>query len=191
MDRSARPILHDMDQTLTVSTTQKKKEKKNIANLAVHVVNVLLIAHPDNTVTDTCPHGCTVRACIRWYCPGAWPITHNRSDMLSIILIMYDMTCYVYSIYMTCIALSSRSTCTSHYGDGTHYCITRNFQCHLNLGKQAQKTFRCLEGRTIDPEKFLYSSEKKRVDLENFRRNYKLCVGRQHRNYRNLSYTEN
>ena len=25
----------------------------------------------------------------------------------------------------------------------TVYCITRNFQCNLNLGKQAQKTFRC------------------------------------------------
>ena len=24
-----------------------------------------------------------------------------------------------------------------------HYCITLNFQCNLNLGKQAQKTFRC------------------------------------------------
>ena len=23
------------------------------------------------------------------------------------------------------------------------YCITRNFQCNLNLGKQAHKTFRC------------------------------------------------
>ena len=43
----------------------------------------------------------------------------------------------------------------------------------------------------IDPEKFSYSAEKKRVDLENFRRNYKLGVGMQHRIYRNLSYAEN
>ena len=43
----------------------------------------------------------------------------------------------------------------------------------------------------IDLEKFLYSAENKRVDLENFRRNYKLGVGRQHRIYRNLSDTEN
>ena len=51
--------------------------------------------------------------------------------------------------------------------------------------------FRCAGGRTIDPEKFLYSAENKRVDLENFRRNYKLGVGRQNRIYRNLSYAEN
>ena len=43
----------------------------------------------------------------------------------------------------------------------------------------------------IDPEKFLYNAENKRVDLENFRRNYKLGVGWQHRIYRNLSHTEN
>ena len=48
--------------------------------------------------------------------------------------------------------------------------------------------FRCAGGRTIDPEKFMYSTENKQVDLENFRRNYKLGVGRQHRI---LSYTEN
>ena len=43
----------------------------------------------------------------------------------------------------------------------------------------------------INPEKFLYSAENKRIDLENFRRNYKLSVDRQHRIYRNLSYAEN
>ena len=43
----------------------------------------------------------------------------------------------------------------------------------------------------IDPGKFLCSAENKRVDLENFRHTYKLGVGRQHRIYRNLSYTEN
>ena len=51
--------------------------------------------------------------------------------------------------------------------------------------------FRCAGGRTIDTEKFLYCVENKRVDLENFRRNYKLGVGRQHLIYRNLSYAEN
>ena len=89
---------------------KKKSKKRSIANLAVHVVNVLFIAHTGNTVLDARPHGCTVRACIGRYCLGAWPITHNQSDMLPIILIMYVMTCYVYSIYMTCIALSSRNT---------------------------------------------------------------------------------
>ena len=43
----------------------------------------------------------------------------------------------------------------------------------------------------IDPEEFLYSTENKRVALENFRHNYKLGVSRQYRIYRNLSYTEN
>ena len=77
-------------------------------------------------------------------------------------------------------------------------CITRNFQCNLNLGKQAQKTFRryftlgVWGGHTIDTEKFLHSAENKRVHLENFRRNYKLGVGRHHGIYRNFkSYTEN
>ena len=51
--------------------------------------------------------------------------------------------------------------------------------------------FRCAGGRTIDPEKFLPSAENQRVDLENFRRDYKLGVVRQHRIYRNLSLTEN
>ena len=51
--------------------------------------------------------------------------------------------------------------------------------------------FRCAGGRTIYLEKFLYSAKNKRVDLENFRRNYKLGVGRQHQIYQNLSYTEN
>ena len=47
-------------------------------------------------------------------------------------------------------------------------------------------------GHTIDTEKFLHSAENKRVHLENFRRNYKLGVGRHHGIYRNFkSYTEN
>ena len=36
------------------------------------------------------------------------------------------------------------------------------------------------EGRTIDPVKFSCSAVNKRVDLENFKRNYKLGVGGQH-----------
>ena len=39
--------------------------------------------------------------------------------------------------------------------------------------------------------KFLCSAENKRVDLENFRHNYQLGVGQEHRMYRNLSNTEN
>ena len=78
-----------------------------------------------------------------------------------------------------------------------HYCMTQNFQCNLNLGKQAQKTFRCyfiLGGREVirsTLRSFCTAAENKRVDLENFRCNYKLGVGRRHRIYRNLSYTEN
>ena len=53
--------------------------------------------------------------------------------------------------------------------------------------------FRCAGGRTeriIDPEKFLYSVETKRVELENFRRACKLGVNRQQIIYRNLRYTD-
>ena len=42
----------------------------------------------------------------------------------------------------------------------------------------------------MDPEKFLYGAENKRVDLENIKRNYKLGVDRQHRIYRNISDTK-
>ena len=51
--------------------------EKSVGSLAVRVLNVLLIAHAGNTVLDTCPNGCAVRACIGWYCPGAWSITHT------------------------------------------------------------------------------------------------------------------
>ena len=45
----------------------QKKEWKSIGSLAVRVVNVLLTTHAGNTVLDTCPHYCAVRACIGRY----------------------------------------------------------------------------------------------------------------------------
>ena len=63
IDRSAGPILHDMDRTLTPSTAIKK-EWKSVGSLDVRVINVLLTAHAGNTVLNTHPHGCAVRACI-------------------------------------------------------------------------------------------------------------------------------
>ena len=56
---------------------QTKKNAKSAGSLAVRVINVLLTAHAGNTVLGTCPHGCTVRACIGRYRPGAWSITHT------------------------------------------------------------------------------------------------------------------
>ena len=56
--------------------------EKCVGNLAVRVINVLLTAHAGNTVLDTCPHGCAVRACIGQYCPGAWSITHTENCVL-------------------------------------------------------------------------------------------------------------
>ena len=57
--RSAGPILHDMDRTLTPSTT-KKKNGKSVGSLAVRVINVLLTAHTGNTVLNTVLPGCLV-----------------------------------------------------------------------------------------------------------------------------------
>ena len=53
----ASPMLHDMDWTLTPSTT--KKDEKSIASQAVCVIHVFLAVHADDTVLDTLS-GCLV-----------------------------------------------------------------------------------------------------------------------------------
>ena len=90
--RSAGPIFHDMDRTLTPSTT--KKNGKSVGSLAVHVINVLL-THVGNTVLDTCPHACAVRACIRRYCPGAWSIIFTYKRVVCVCLLVCWFVCFL------------------------------------------------------------------------------------------------
>ena len=60
---------------MTASTTRKKR--KSVAGQAVRVMNVLSTAQAGDTVLDTCPDGCTIRACIGRFCPCSRSITRT------------------------------------------------------------------------------------------------------------------
>ena len=87
----------------------------------MRAINVLLTAHAGNTVLDTCPLRCAVRACIGRYCPGARSITHTyhviyikwsiSNDLYHVTYIMWSMLCDLYHVICHVTVLPTWSIC--------------------------------------------------------------------------------